>query len=116
MVETAEEDEDAGDWVRRAAGRAVSLRIMFPSQGSGVLPARMWFSICRRYAPGGVASLGWPALRRPAMPGTLGVSGGAAFGATRSASCLAAYSPAVSKLVPRCPSTTPISVRLPLAV
>src|SRR6266545_6998197 len=85
-------------------------------QGSGVLPARMWFSICRRYAPAGVASPGWPAPRRPAVPDVLGASGGAAFGARRSTSCLAAYSPALIRLSPRCPSTTPISDWLPLSV
>src|SRR5258708_2205991 len=36
----------------------------------------MWFSICRRYAPAGVASPGWPAVRRPAIPDMLDVSGG----------------------------------------
>jgi hypothetical protein len=34
----------------------------------------------------------------------------------RSTSCLAADNPALSRLPPRCPSTTPISDRLPLSV
>src|SRR5580693_7895055 len=48
MPGTAEEDEDAAGRARRAAGRAGSLEVMPPSQGSRVLPARMRFPIRRR--------------------------------------------------------------------
>src|ERR1700722_6801847 len=48
MPGTAEEDADAAGRARRAAGRAGSLEVMPPSQGSRVLPARMRFSIHRR--------------------------------------------------------------------
>jgi hypothetical protein len=57
---TAEEDADATDRARQAAGRAGSLEVMPSSQGSRVLPARMRFPIRRRYA-------GSPELR--ALPG-----------------------------------------------
>src|ERR1700758_5350312 len=52
MPGTAEEDADATDRARRAAGRAGSLEVMPSSQGSRVLPARMRFSIRRRYGAG----------------------------------------------------------------
>ena len=50
------------------------------------------------HAAAGVASPGGTARRRPAAPAMLGASGSAAFGARRSTSCLAAYSPAVIRL------------------
>src|SRR5215472_12909326 len=49
MLGTAEEDSDATDWAGQAASRAGSLEVMRSSQGSRVLPARMQFSIRRRY-------------------------------------------------------------------
>jgi hypothetical protein len=52
MLGTAEEDSDATDRARQAAGRAGSLKVMPSSQGSRVLPARMRFSIRRRYVAG----------------------------------------------------------------
>src|SRR5260370_24332784 len=52
MLGTAEEDAGATGRVRQAAGRAGSLEVMPSSQGSRVLPARMRFSIRRRYVAG----------------------------------------------------------------
>src|ERR1700730_2197852 len=52
MPGTAAEDSDATDRARQAAGRAGSLEVMPSSQGSRVLPARMRFSIRRRYVAG----------------------------------------------------------------
>src|SRR3984885_7090649 len=52
MLGTAAEDSDATDRARQAAGRAGSLEVMPSSQGSRVLPARMRFSIRRRYVAG----------------------------------------------------------------
>src|SRR5580700_3411686 len=52
MLGTADEDSDATDRARQAAGRAGSLEVMPSSQGSRVLPARMRFSIRRRYVAG----------------------------------------------------------------
>src|SRR5580692_7361250 len=49
MLGTADEDSDATDRARQAAGRAGSLEVMPSSQGSRVLPARMRFSVRRRY-------------------------------------------------------------------
>jgi hypothetical protein len=53
---TAEEDADTTGRARRGAGRAGSLKVMPSSQDIRVLPARMRFSIRRRYA----ARLGGP--------------------------------------------------------
>src|SRR5260370_13990694 len=52
MLGTAEEDAGATGRARQAAGRAGSLEVMPSSQGSRVLPARMRFSIRRRYVAG----------------------------------------------------------------
>src|SRR5215472_881636 len=52
MHGTAEEDSDASDRARQAAGRAGSLEVMLSSQGSRVLPEGMRFSIRRRYVAG----------------------------------------------------------------
>src|ERR1700728_672852 len=49
MLGTAEDDADAADRARQATCRAGSLEVMSSSQGSWVLPARMRFSIRRRY-------------------------------------------------------------------
>src|ERR1700733_9160522 len=49
MPGTAEEGADATDGARQAARRAGSLEVMPSSQGSRVLPARIRFSIRRRY-------------------------------------------------------------------
>src|ERR1700758_1346217 len=51
MLGMAEGDADATDQ-RQAAGRAGSIEVMPSSQGSPVLPARMRFSIRRRYVDG----------------------------------------------------------------
>ena len=70
MGDAAEDHEAANDWSPRAPmiaamTTAVAMRIVdrvrlllcwfavghASSQASVVLPARMWFSICRRYAP-----------------------------------------------------------------
>src|SRR5580704_19374035 len=52
MLRTGEEDAGATDRARQAAGRAGSLEVMFSSQGSRMLRARMRFSIRRRYVAG----------------------------------------------------------------
>src|SRR5580658_6931762 len=49
---TAEEDSGATGRAGQAAGRAGLLKVMPSSQGSRVLPARMRFSIRRRYVAG----------------------------------------------------------------
>src|SRR5579862_7681646 len=62
---TAEENADAAGRARAAAGRAGLLEVMPSSQGSRVLPARMRFSLRRRY----VARRARPGLsRRSASP------------------------------------------------
>jgi hypothetical protein len=45
MVETAEEDEDGGDRVRRAAVRAGSLRIVLSVKPGGVASAYVVFDV-----------------------------------------------------------------------
>src|SRR5215469_10828830 len=52
MLGAAEEDSDVTNRARQAAGRADSLEVMPPSQGSRVLPEGMRFSIRRRYVAG----------------------------------------------------------------
>src|SRR5580658_5885786 len=52
VLGTAEEASDATGRARQAAGRAGSLKVMPSSQGGRVLPARMRFSIRRRYVAG----------------------------------------------------------------
>src|SRR5260221_6930987 len=74
---TAAEDSDATDRARQAAGRADSLKVMPSSQGSRGLPARMRFSIRRRYVAGGsvpgqVAGHRRPPPRPAMLPLSLG--------------------------------------------
>src|SRR5215472_15627786 len=52
MLGTAEEDSDATDRSRQAAGGAGSLEVMPSSQGSRALLEGMRFSIRRRYVSG----------------------------------------------------------------
>src|SRR5215472_17038722 len=71
MLGTAEEDSDATDRARQAAGRAGSLEVMPSSQGSQVLPEGMRLSIRRRYVSGRSVrehvTVHRRPLRRPAM-------------------------------------------------
>src|SRR5579859_1767363 len=65
MLGTAEENADATSRARRAADRAGSLEVMPSSQGSRVLPARIRFSIRRRYVAGRSARQHVIVHRRP---------------------------------------------------
>src|SRR5581483_1488920 len=93
------------DRVRRAAVHAASLLGHAASQGTVMLQRVSGV----RYADDMLR------LVSRAPVGPVGMfQGVAAFGATWSANCLAAYSSAVIRLCPCCPSTTPISVTSPL--
>jgi hypothetical protein len=77
MLGTAEDDADAADRARQATRRAGSLEVMPSSQGIRVLPARMRFSIRRRYVAGRSVREHVTVHRRPptaASPGMIPLS------------------------------------------